>query len=280
MKINLRNIMKKIKITPQKLFKALEIYESKKFQTNKAFDNKKSLIKIPNENNDFKNIISFIKKENEVISITFENDLNIKVGKNHILILDKDLNIEKEAKNLKIGDKIKIFDNSHLIIKSIELKEKDFVYDFQIDSPKKWYKTPDGIIHHNSLIHACLLRVYSKSRILNVFDRIDLITKESNNKLMFTNLPDLPYLSKTECIPKLIDCSEKRPLSNQLSKEDTNQTIKAYAPDIIILGRFTQLTHQNYLGEILNNEYTLLSEEPSPISSKPVYVFKKLIKSD
>lgn len=165
-----------IKIKPKRLFKALEEYENKKF----VIDNPclfKTNIKIKNENSIFKDIVAFIIKEDDIYEIEFTNNYKIKVGKSHVIILDKDKSIEKFVKGLKIGDKLKLSNGEFLEIKNINLLNKEFVYDFQIDSENPWYQTPDKIIHHNSFIHALICRAYPKAKILNLFDRVSLINQ-------------------------------------------------------------------------------------------------------
>jgi len=101
-------------------------------------------------------INQIIKKENlEGIKVTLENGLldkfEIKCAKKHILRKDS---IDIFADEIVTGDKIDTKYGPYPVI-SIEDIEDSTYYDIGIDYPHIYYDS-DGILHHNTLMTACL----------------------------------------------------------------------------------------------------------------------------
>lgn len=175
--------MHTITTTIQNLFKAIEIKENKSFQLFEAYDIQ-SMIKIQDYNGNWQSIPTIILKQDYIIEIEMENGDILKVGRNHIFIKNKnkpttDICNTTPAYKLSIGDEFYTIDNKIVKIKNIIKRNYlQNIYDLQINSDKPWYTTPDGYIHHNSgksFVAYLLTQAYSKSKILFIFNAIDLL---------------------------------------------------------------------------------------------------------
>ena len=143
--------MKQVNIKISDLFDAIENYEKTSINNDiEYFQN--SSIQILNEFNEWIDIIGFIKKCSEIVTIHFHNSTILRAANTHLLSYDK-IHCKKMTEYI-VGDSVILADDSVVTVESIEYDPVDQVYDLQVDSSTSLYQTANKLIHHNTLL-AC-----------------------------------------------------------------------------------------------------------------------------
>jgi len=140
--------MKEVDIKIGKLFTFLES-KGYQFKVDEGVESNLD-IKIQDENSNWQNVPAFIKKKDVVHEIGL-NDFVFKCGSKHKICVNKNTKECKFASDIKVGD---VFDYDDIIytVKFNNVVGENFVYDIQIDSENHLYKTPNGLINHNTAI--------------------------------------------------------------------------------------------------------------------------------
>lgn len=145
---------KHISCTIKELFTAFELVNKTKIDFYLPAYVENNIIQIQNQNGEWCNITTLLKKRDRIISIITDKNKTLSAGSKHKLITNKNDLFSGDAKTmseLKHNDDVVMFDNSIEKIKSKTIGHAEYaVYDFEINSEKKWYKTPNGFIHHNT----------------------------------------------------------------------------------------------------------------------------------
>lgn len=165
--------MNTVTIKIGKLFKAISLYENHVFIDDHEYAIKTN-IKLQNEKNEWCNVPFLIRKKDTIVEVKYKNG-KIKVGQYHKFV--DQFNNTIFARDLKAKNQLLTSGGETREIVSTKLFKVDNVFDLQIDSLNHLYRTSDGLIHHNTLIMAAILKCYPKVKILCIFNTIDLIAQ-------------------------------------------------------------------------------------------------------
>lgn len=115
-------------------------------------------IEIPDEFGSYKKVRGLIKKRAEGFRLELDADKFLECADSHLL-LDSEKNL-KTPRDLKNGDRLITVDGLTKIITNIERTSEHLidVFDLEIDNDTHLYSTPDGLIHHNTLLTSALVK--------------------------------------------------------------------------------------------------------------------------
>ena len=143
--------MKTITLTIGELFDKLEKKYNVKFENDK-FVSIDDEIKIEDENGVWVPINGFIKKEDALYRIKFDNGMSKKLAGEHLISVEPFFNPEecttRMVKDFEVGDDLPYLDTKCTFIEKIA--DKVPVYGFSLDTEKHLYSDDDGMIHHNT----------------------------------------------------------------------------------------------------------------------------------
>jgi ATP-dependent Clp protease ATP-binding subunit ClpA len=130
-----------------KLFKAIEAYESIKFQYDEGTDID-SKIYISNEDNNWVQIISGMKKNDAGLRLSFSDGSVVECAARHRLVTKNDQTAF--ANEVVDGDAFTKASGEEIYLLKSENTLENVFYDFEVKSPTHLYQTENGIIHHNT----------------------------------------------------------------------------------------------------------------------------------
>ncbi len=143
--------MKTITLTIGELFDKLEKKYNIKFENDK-FISIDDEIKIKDENGVWVPINGFIKKEDALYRIKFDNGMSKKLAGDHLISVEPFFSPDdcttRFVKDFEIGDDLPYLNTK--CISNTKIVDKVPVYGFSIDTKKHLYLDYDGMIHHNT----------------------------------------------------------------------------------------------------------------------------------
>lgn len=142
-------MLKKIEISIENLFEAIEKFENESIEYEKEFKPLTPLYTLDELGKKVR-IKSLVKKNKLSRKMTFSGGVSLGCANKHWISFNK-----KEcifAEDLLVGDSIILSDNSSVKLVSYETLGHQDVYDFEIDSPTHLYQTSNRIIHHNTTL--------------------------------------------------------------------------------------------------------------------------------
>lgn len=147
--------MKEVEITYENLFSLIAKEENIEYELNEEYF-QSTPIEIFNESNEWISVNGLIKKEAKSIEIELDHNINIVCAKNHLVHDGTNL---KYATHYKIGDKICTPNmGCYTITKITEINNPIEVYDLEVNSESHLYQCSLGIIHHNTLLTAAIIK--------------------------------------------------------------------------------------------------------------------------
>lgn len=120
----------------------------------------KTEIKIQNENNEWISINGLVKKKSHIVDISVSNGTSFRCANQHILLNDD--NSLVYAGELMVGSKIKTINGVETVIEIRTIDGMHDVYDVEVINPKHLYQCANGIIHHNTLLTAAIVKYANK----------------------------------------------------------------------------------------------------------------------
>lgn len=146
--------MKEIEIEIGKLFNFLTEKRGYSFKEDELIPLKEH-IEIPNENDGWIPIQGLIIKKDDVYHSVFDNGIELDSAAKHRVVTDVEKGTTVFSKDLE-GIEIPYLGTR--CISSKKIKNNAVVFGMSVDSDKHLYKTPDGLIHHNT--HTVMETIY------------------------------------------------------------------------------------------------------------------------
>jgi len=186
--------MRKITIKFKELY---SVFSSEKIDNELVKPNKKIFVK--NSNGEFSEIRGLIKKTNQnIYKVVLDNGVEHMCADKHLFKTDN--NEFKYSEDLKVVDKLLIYNSEPVNVKTSEYICNDDAYDISIDYPHE-YVTPNGLIHHNTTT----ARIIVDTLIKNEMDVFLLNGSDSTGVDIMRNdiqgfLKSPPYQSKLKIV--------------------------------------------------------------------------------
>jgi len=161
-----------------KFFTILEQYEKLHFEPEQEqFLN--STVRIPDENGNWIQVTAAITKQDDGLSIKFNNGDEIKAARKH-LVYDGNSCVFLES--LNIGDHIQKATGEIIEVVSIDTISDKTFFDLTVDSDTHLYQTSNKIIHHNTETAKALAKHLGSTLVR--FDMSEYQEKHSVSKLI------------------------------------------------------------------------------------------------
>lgn len=137
--------MNKVKIKIGDLFDIVSNIKNHEFKTNQVLHSDLG-IKIKDPDDNYINVLSFVKKNDTIINVVLEDGISFKAGSKHCMYGSTGLVF---VSDLKVGDEILLNGQNKKVLEITSLGE-DEVFDVSIDSKNHLYKDSQGLVHHNT----------------------------------------------------------------------------------------------------------------------------------
>jgi ATP-dependent Clp protease ATP-binding subunit ClpA len=179
-----------------------EMSKNSKFKINEEyFQNTK--IEILDENDEWIDINGMILKTDNIRTLTFNDNSELKIADRHRLISNKKL---KFAYEILEGDEI----NGKIVTSNKITKNDSLVYDIEVNSNTHLYKDASGIIHHNTELAKSLAEfLFNDEQAVVRLDMSEYMEKHSVSRMIG---PPPGYVGYEEG-GQLTDAVRRRPYS-------------------------------------------------------------------